>query len=105
MLPHNVVETGYAATGTGLWSRYPLARTEMGALTFRSMAARVTIPGVSTRPTLAALHLAGPVPDATMWGLDIDRVPAILNALPKDAPVIVGGDFNATYSVNPGPPA
>jgi endonuclease/exonuclease/phosphatase (EEP) superfamily protein YafD len=83
--------------GTGLWSRYPLRDVQLPRdYSFAMVVARVAVPGLPVAPTAVALHLAGPVPNAGAWQRDIRRLPSTLQALPDDAPVVVGGDFNAT---------
>lgn len=97
VLPFHVSAPRTAAAGTGLWSRYPLTgERQLGGFTFAFVTARVHVPGLRGVPTLAALHLAGPVPDSADWLADVRRLPRVLAALPAGAPVVVGGDFNAT---------
>lgn len=100
VLPYSNTKPKYAAEGTGLWSRYPLSQKTDLPLNFEAVAARIEIPGVSDRPTVAAIHASGPIPDTSEWNRDYDALPGVLRGLPKDAPVIVGGDFNATYGVS-----
>jgi endonuclease/exonuclease/phosphatase (EEP) superfamily protein YafD len=102
LLPHAAQVTGYNAYGTGLFSRYPLedthSRRDFG---FGFVTARVAIPGVAAAPTAVALHMYGPVPGSqtARWVHDLDHLPSVLRGLPADAPVLVGGDFNATRDV------
>lgn len=97
LLPYRAVRPGEGAVGTGLWSRYPLTDVRYPTqLTFAMVTARVEVPGLRLRPTAVALHVPGPVPNATAWKTDISRLPSLLDRLPTDAPVVVGGDFNAT---------
>ncbi|GAB2472549.1 endonuclease/exonuclease/phosphatase family protein [Jatrophihabitans fulvus] len=100
VLPHSVTRPKYGGEGTGLWSRYPLSNKTDLPLQFEAVAARIAIPGVSDRPTVAAIHAAGPIPDTGDWNKDYDALPGVLRGLAKDAPVIVGGDFNATFGVS-----
>jgi endonuclease/exonuclease/phosphatase (EEP) superfamily protein YafD len=101
LLPHHRAQTSdVAAAGTGLWSRYPLSDVRFpDQFAFAMVTARVRVPGAARPITAAALHLAGPVPRTADWQQDIRRLPAELRELPADAPVIVGGDFNATFDV------
>lgn len=99
LLPHHASDPGAAAAGTGLWSRYRLSgvqRRRRRGFLFAFVTARVALPGVRSRPTVAALHMSGPVPDSGNWNRDIARLPGVLRTLPPTAPVIAGGDFNAT---------
>jgi endonuclease/exonuclease/phosphatase (EEP) superfamily protein YafD len=99
-LPFHASDPRYSATGTGLWSRYPLVDVKLRTdFTFAFVTATVRIPGVATEPTVAALHLAGPVPSTTFWQRDIARLPRVLRELAARGIVIVGGDFNATPDV------
>ena len=103
LLPHAKVIAGNASYGTGLLSRYRLSavdvRTDFG---FGFLTARVAVPGTSPAPTMVALHMFGPYPQpqTPQWVRDIKHLRAVLVALPTDAPVIVGGDFNATDDVS-----
>jgi endonuclease/exonuclease/phosphatase (EEP) superfamily protein YafD len=96
-LPYSAAEPRPRAAGTGIWSRFPLSDVGSDpAYTFEMITARLAVPGLPYRPEVVGLHLAGPVPDSTLWRRDIARLPETLNAQPKSAPVLVAGDFNAT---------
>ena len=97
VLPYHESRPRKLFFGTGLWSRYPLtdARFPIG-FTFALVIARVSLPGVAGRATCVAVHLSGPVPTSTNWERDIAGLGSLLNTLSREAPVIVGGDFNAT---------
>lgn len=96
-LPHSVVEPRNNAGGTGLWSRYPLSAADTHHdFSFAFITARVAVPGAARRPTVVALHMAGPYPMPHFWTRDIAHLPSVLHSIPADAPVLVGGDFNAT---------
>ncbi len=97
LLPHGTTVPEERVAGMGLWARYPLTEQQVhGGLLFPLLSARVQVPGVATAPTVVALHLAGPWPDASPWRRDIARLPDLLATLPEDVALIVGGDFNAT---------
>ncbi len=97
LLPHRVAEPRPGGVGTGLWSRHPLTDLRrLPEFAYAAVAARIQVPGLAARPTVVALHLAGPLPDSTLWRRDVAQLPQTLRALPADAPVVVGGDFNAT---------
>ena len=99
-LPHSVVAAGDGASGVGLWSSYPLRHRQIrNDFTFELVTARVAVPGMPTGPTAMATHMAGPFPRDENWHRDIARLPGVLQALPADAPVLVGGDFNSTLDV------
>lgn len=97
LLPYHASKPKFAATGTGLWSRYPLrAVTYRTDFAFNFVTARVAVPGIRVAPIAVALHMAGPYPDATAWNHDIAHLPAVLPTLAPGASALVGGDFNAT---------
>ncbi len=97
LLPYHESRPRTAASGMGLWSRYPLTDTHVDTdFTHPLISGRVAVPGMASAPTFAALHLAGPVPDAGQWSREIDHLPLVLDALSTRSPVVVGGDFNAT---------
>jgi endonuclease/exonuclease/phosphatase (EEP) superfamily protein YafD len=97
VLTHHMTSPKSNAAGTGVWSRNPLVDSAIvPGFGFQFITARVAIPGASNLPTVVALHMSGPVPYPPRWQYDIGRLPSVLRALPTSAPVIVGGDFNAT---------
>jgi endonuclease/exonuclease/phosphatase (EEP) superfamily protein YafD len=101
-LPYSSVSPGRQASGTGLFSRYPISQADIrDDFGFAFITARVAIPGVARPPTIAALHLFGPYPriQTAQWQRDIRHLPSVLDSFASDAPVIVGGDFNATRDV------
>lgn len=98
VLPFHVSDPRPLALGTGLWSRYPLSdevrRTDFS---WAFVTASAHVPGVGVPLALAALHLAGPYPDPTLWHRDIAHLPSVLPGLGGGSrTVLAGGDFNAT---------
>lgn len=100
VLPHSVTDPRPSAAGTGLWSRFPIrgahVRRDLG---FSMVIASIVVPGTPHPATAVALHVLGPVPQAGGWLADMRRLPGVLASLPTAAPVVVGGDFNATPDV------
>lgn len=104
--PYTAIDAQPHAVGIGLWSRYPISRTnrdrryELGLVT-----ASLKVPGVSADTVVAAVHLVGPWPQPIDgWRAEIGQLPATLRALAKRAgsgAVIVAGDFNATLDMQP----
>jgi endonuclease/exonuclease/phosphatase (EEP) superfamily protein YafD len=98
-LPYSQVAPGRQASGTGLYSRYPISdahnRPDFG---FWFVTARVAVPGLAVPITAVALHMFGPYPSdqTAQWEKDMRHLPGVLEGLPRDAPVLVAGDFNAT---------
>lgn len=102
LLPYGLAHPAEGGAGTALLSKYPVHDAAVDpAFPFAFISGRVAVPGFSPAPTMVALHLYGPYPSAEtpFWRQDIARVGPVLQHLPTDAPVIVGGDFNAPPSV------
>lgn len=101
VLPSREVAPAGGATGTGLWSRWPLHdQRRRDDFAFEFVTAQVDIPGVSCAPTVAALHMQGPWPHAAGWDRDIAHLPSVLDELgATPCALLVGGDFNATPDV------
>ncbi|MGV9922419.1 endonuclease/exonuclease/phosphatase family protein [Nocardia rhamnosiphila] len=96
-LPHRHLSPGRTATGTGIWSSHPLSDTvEYDGFVLNQLSATVAIPEVG--PVAAyAFHPVPPVYGTRVWADELSRLRAILERAPADRPVLVGGDFNATY--------
>jgi endonuclease/exonuclease/phosphatase family metal-dependent hydrolase len=102
LLPYAQLAPRWNAAGSGLVSKYPLSdRAVRDDFPFEFVSARVAVPGLAQRPTVVALHMYGPYPgqQTPQWRRDIAHVQPVLQGLPSDAPVVVGGDFNATTSM------
>ncbi|MEU2349044.1 endonuclease/exonuclease/phosphatase family protein [Modestobacter sp. NPDC049651] len=101
LLPHSLVEPGPGADGIGLWSRFPLTDQQRDHLTFPYVSARLDLGAGRPAPTVLAFHAAGPWPQpADEWVRDMAKLPDVLDrvaAAGGGAPVLVGGDFNATW--------
>ncbi|MBF6338952.1 endonuclease/exonuclease/phosphatase family protein [Nocardia abscessus] len=97
LLPYRFVSPGRTATGTGIWSSYPLSETEeYDGFVLNQISATADIPG--TGPvTVYAFHPVPPVFGTPVWADELSRLHDILERSPADRPAIVGGDFNATY--------
>ncbi|UQX88341.1 endonuclease/exonuclease/phosphatase family protein [Jatrophihabitans telluris] len=107
LLPYRYVDTGQSradpAFGTGVWSRYPLAggRT-LPEFSFAAVTATVTYPAEGGRPSLPvrifAVHPAPPYPvPAIRWTRELPALARELRSVGSADPVLVGGDFNATW--------
>ncbi|MGW5311352.1 endonuclease/exonuclease/phosphatase family protein [Nocardia thailandica] len=95
-LPHRHLSPGQTASGTGIWSAYPLTGpTEFDGYVLNQLAATATVPGLGP-VSVFALHPVPPVYDTGVWAGELDRLGALLAAAPPDRPAVVGGDFNAT---------
>ncbi|WP_158550859.1 endonuclease/exonuclease/phosphatase family protein [Geodermatophilus sp. TF02-6] len=104
LLPHSVEEALPGADGVGLWSRHPLVDEQHhDGLTFAAVSARLDTGDGQPGPTVLTVHAAGPWPQsADDWVRDMAKLPGLLDQLAAQAdehgsPVLVGGDFNATW--------
>ncbi|MFF0490975.1 endonuclease/exonuclease/phosphatase family protein [Nocardia sp. NPDC004068] len=97
LLPYRYVSPARTAAGTGIWSRYPLSDTvEYDGYVLNQLSATAAIPDVGP-VSVYAFHPIPPVLDAGVWADELARLRAVLGRAPADRPVLVGGDFNATY--------
>lgn len=97
LLPHRYVSPGRTATGTGIWSSYPLSDTvEFDGYVLNQLSATTTIPGAGP-VTVYAFHPVPPIYGTEVWSGELARLRAILDRAPADRPAIAGGDFNATF--------
>ncbi|MFD4458778.1 endonuclease/exonuclease/phosphatase family protein [Nocardia sp. NPDC058480] len=97
LLPHRYLAPGQTASGTGIWSRFPLSDTvEYDGYVLNQISATATIPDLGP-VAIYAFHPVPPVYDTGVWADELSRLHEILRRAPTDRPAIVGGDFNATY--------
>lgn len=95
-LPHEAVAAAPHTAGVAVWSRYPLSAPEripgfsLGVL-------RTDLAGPAGPVTVVAAHPIAPVFNAPIAVDEADRLRWYLGGLPGPAPVVVGGDFNATW--------
>jgi endonuclease/exonuclease/phosphatase (EEP) superfamily protein YafD len=97
LLPHRYLSPGRTASGTGIWSSYPLSDTvEYDGFVLNQLSATADIPDAGP-VTVYAFHPVPPVFGTQVWGDELSRLREILQRSPSNRPAIVGGDFNATY--------
>ncbi|MEV0062320.1 endonuclease/exonuclease/phosphatase family protein [Nocardia sp. NPDC050718] len=97
VLPYRYLAPGQTASGTGIWSRFPLSDTvEYDGYVLNQISATATVPEVGP-VSVYAVHPVPPVYDVGVWADELSRLGDVLRRSPADRPVIVGGDFNATY--------
>ena len=96
LLPHEAVVAAPGAQGVGVWSRYPLTAPE-SIPRFSLGAVRTSMVGPGGPVTVVAVHPVAPVFDAGAAVAEADLLRGYLGGLPGPAPVVVGGDFNATW--------
>jgi endonuclease/exonuclease/phosphatase (EEP) superfamily protein YafD len=98
VMPFSALAPGASATGTGLWSRYPLAPAPAPpGLTFAPVAARVAVQGVTlgSHPLVLSVHTVAPWPNgARSWSAELAQLRMWLSR--QDGQVLVAGDFNGT---------
>ncbi|MBG0815174.1 endonuclease/exonuclease/phosphatase family protein [Planomonospora sp. ID82291] len=94
LLPHRVLQADAGATGSGLYSRYPLTpRTGLFRVIGHNMPAAVVAPPGAGPVEIVAVHTYAPI------GELVDGWEAGIEALPPPAPGtvrILAGDFNAS---------
>jgi endonuclease/exonuclease/phosphatase (EEP) superfamily protein YafD len=102
--PHRLLNPRDVASGIGIWSRYPMSESApIAGFSLPLLRTRVKVPGVAVDPTVVAVHLGAPWPQAIDgWRDDLARFPDLLRSFAKDSgTVIVAGDFNATMTMSP----
>ena len=106
VMPYRSIDPRKNAEGIGIWSRYPIADSQaVSGYQLAMRTARIQLPGVVIAPTLVAVHLAAPwVQSLQYFRDDIARFPTTLKAAARNAgsgAVIVAGDMNSTYDMQP----
>ncbi|MFC4373416.1 endonuclease/exonuclease/phosphatase family protein [Nocardia halotolerans] len=97
LLPHRYVAPGQTASGTGIWSRFPLSDTvEYDGYVLNQISATAAVPDVGP-VAIYAFHPVPPVYDTGVWADELSGLHEVLRQAPAGRPAIVGGDFNATY--------
>lgn len=98
-LPQAFVSTAAGGDGTGIYSRHPIddQRRHDGYVT-ELLSTRVHVPG-GPSPLVFAVHPVPPWPrDPEAWVRELASIGQLLAKIPHDdGPVVVAGDFNATY--------
>lgn len=98
-LPHHYLVPGDTATGSGIYSRYPLTDTHTLPDTFlATLFATATVRGYGP----VRIGSAHPVPPWPVhrrgWERELGQIRATLHGYDDDSAVVVGGDFNATWN-------
>lgn len=96
VLPHEAAATAPTTQGVAVWSRFPLSPPER-VPGFSLGLVRTEMAGPGGPVTVVAAHTVAPVFDAAAAVEEADRLRWYLGSLPGPAPVVVGGDFNATW--------
>jgi endonuclease/exonuclease/phosphatase (EEP) superfamily protein YafD len=106
IFPHHAVDARGEAAGAAIYSRYPLTDIEhIPGYAMAMVQARLRPPGTDRDLTVVSMHFAAPWPQPIWgWHNDFGRFPQTLNELADragDAPILIGGDFNATIDMRP----
>jgi len=106
VMPYRSIDPRKHAEGIGIWSRYPIADSQaVSGYQLAMRIARIQIPGTRFAPTVLAVHVAAPwVQPLKYYRDDIARLPTTLQAAAGNAgsgAVIVAGDLNSTYDMQP----
>jgi endonuclease/exonuclease/phosphatase (EEP) superfamily protein YafD len=100
LLPFCQLDPRPSSSGTGLWSRWPLAPLPpVPGLIAAAPRARVE-PGDGLSVTLAAVHVIAPMPHrALLWEQELGLIASEVAG--RDGPQVLAGDFNASRDHRP----
>lgn len=106
VFPYRVLETRRGASGTGLWSRFPISASRvLDGYVHAMVIARLRMPEVGIDPTVFAAHLPAPVPGyLDEWNRELGELRAVFGDIAAAAGagcVIVAGDLNSTPAMKP----
>lgn len=96
VLPFDALDPAPQAAGVAVWSRYPLSAPQR-VPGFSLGVLRTDMAGPTGPVTVVAAHPVAPVFDGPASVEEADHLRGFLGGLPGPAPVVVGGDFNATW--------
>ncbi len=89
--PYRIELPARHASGTGLWSRYPVTERVTARTKHHTVVADVAAPGGTIQ--VIVVHTQSPIDHHHQWLSDLDR----LGALCVDQPAVMTGDFNAGW--------
>lgn len=89
--PHQAAMPASAASGTGLWSRYPITVRSTSATMHHTVVADVHAPGGTVR--IIVIHPQSPISDHANWVRDLEQ----LADLRTTGPAVMTGDCNASW--------
>lgn len=96
LLPHEALAPAPHTAGVAIWARFPLSAPEQ-VPGFSLGVLRTDMTSPVGPVTVVAAHPVAPVFDGPGAVEEADRLRWYLGGLPGPAPVVVGGDFNATW--------
>jgi endonuclease/exonuclease/phosphatase (EEP) superfamily protein YafD len=96
-LPYSYVRARNGGGGAGVYSRYPLSGGEqLPGFALDNVRVSMAVPGAAM-VSVYAVHVQPPWPQPVdVWAAELDRLNSSLRQRHGE-PVLVGGDFNATY--------
>jgi endonuclease/exonuclease/phosphatase (EEP) superfamily protein YafD len=89
--PHRVEMPAALASGTALWSRYPVTPADPPATRHHTVVGDIDAPGGAVR--VVVVHTQSPVIHHGQWSSDL----AVLARVAPDGPTVMTGDFNAAW--------
>ena len=89
--PYRVERPSPHASGTALWSRYPVVERPTTRTRNHTIVADVALPGGDVR--IVVIHTQSPIDHHRQWTRDLQR----LAALSVTSPALMTGDFNASW--------
>jgi endonuclease/exonuclease/phosphatase (EEP) superfamily protein YafD len=106
VFPHRVLDARSGAAGVGIYSRYPMSDiARIPGYQLAMVKARVRVDGAANEASVLSVHFAAPWPQPIAdWHSDFAKFPATLKdfaAQSDGAPILIGGDFNATIDMKP----
>jgi endonuclease/exonuclease/phosphatase (EEP) superfamily protein YafD len=104
--PYHVLDPRSEASGTGLWSRFPISQPQVHREYVNGLiSGRLRVDDIANDLTVLVAHMPGPWPQPIgIWERELRSAPQILSDAARSAGagcVIVAGDFNATYDMKP----
>ena len=104
--PYRWLDPRAAASGVGLWSRFPMHATRrIGGYDMAFVSGQIRVPGIAIDPTVVVPHIPGPWPGPIDdWRRDLDRLPVTLFEVAEGTgggAVVIAGDLNSTTDMRP----
>ena len=104
--PYRVVDAHNNAAGVGIWSRYQIVRSSrIPGYALGAVSADIRVPDAAGDVIVVTTHLVGPWPQPIDgWRHEIAKLSDTMEGVASSAgaaAVIVAGDFNATFDMEP----
>lgn len=106
VFPYRKLEVREEASGTGLWSRFPIVESHaLSPYNHAMISSRIRVEGVKVDPTVLVAHLSGPWPQPIdAWSRELNQLRGVLRdaaAASGAGCVVAAGDFNSTTDMRP----